>query len=141
MRGQRPDPRVRRGERELRFIMKWTGSSSPRGSVLDEAFRRDRGSRAVQHVLESGIYSGSAPARYTKAGCMFVFAAMFCLIGAFVGLIGWIVMGALGVFYLYCALLLALSPNVTAFMRELRDRPGHRPGGRRGRRSRSRKRC
>ncbi len=113
--------------------MKWTGSSSPRGSVLDEAFRSDRGSRAVQHVLESGIYSGSAPARYAKAGCMFVFAAMF-------GLIGWIVLGALAVFYLYCALLLAVSPNVTAFMRELRGRARHGPGGHRGRRSRSRKR-
>jgi hypothetical protein len=33
----------------------------------------------------------------------------------------WLVLGALGLFYLYCAALLAFSPNITAWMRAQRE--------------------
>ncbi|MHC4548182.1 MAG: hypothetical protein ACYTEZ_05335 [Planctomycetota bacterium] len=117
-----PDPRVAKGERELRFLLRWTGSGRSRGGVLKEAAHRERFRRAAQQVLESGISSGSSAARYGKVGCMVgivVVCALFALL--IHHWLAWVLLGALGLFYLYCAALLAFSPNITAWMRAARE--------------------
>ena len=114
-----------KGEKQIAFILRWTGAGKRR-SVLAEARRGDFGSRAARHVMAAGLESGSTFWRAITVG-FFVFAtALFGLLaGLFAHADSWIaagILGALGAFFLYCAVVLAFSPHVSAWMREARER-------------------